>query len=363
MKVVVDMPDELVQQVRELIQQGEHKDAGEFVTMALENQVELELSGGTSSDMMTLEQAIGPETEQTRADGNQAIASSPSSGSYGLNALNRIEYDLVLTVPPPNLDRLDAGPLWGQYNRIFPVKLTLRVLANELRNQAVHATSQVDGSGKEWISLDRFGQETADIAREYGLKIQQVDRNKSRGQGQRLSAALPIGDDPTKSKERFRSHFIGDTDQQGGLSGAPAHLLFIKIPTNSPGLIGITENGLEFASKWNPLIDGGVSSDQPLSEDEAKYYLQYVQDRIPEEFNAMALTAASIEDGDNRPKSLTERVAPLNENWSEAQVNTVRSGLVSRMCELRLVERKRVGQRGVAYQLTDNGLDFHANNT
>jgi hypothetical protein len=237
------------------------------------------------------------------------------------------------------------------------------VLVNELRNQAIHTTSQVDGSGEEWVSLDRFRRETADIAREYGLKIQQIDRNKSRGRGQRLSAALPVGDDSTKSKKRFASHFIGGANQQGGLSGAPAHLLFIDIPANSPSLIGITEKGLEFASKWNPLIDGGASSDHPFSENEIEYYLQYVQNHLPEEYNTMTLAADSIEDGNNRPDSLTEQVASLNEDWSEAQASTVRSGLVGRMYELGLVNRERVGQRGIAYQLTDSGLDFHTNNT
>jgi Arc/MetJ-type ribon-helix-helix transcriptional regulator len=358
MKVVVDVPDGLMQQVREAVQQGEYEDAREFVTIALENQAELELDDDEASDVMTLEQAIESEAQQPRTDGHPVITSSSSDG---VNALKRLEYDLVATVSSPDYDRLDAGPLWGQYNRIFPVKLTLRVLANELRNQAVHTSSQVDGSGAEWVSLDRFSQKAAEIAREYGMKIKQTDNNKSRGQGEKLSAALPVGDDPEKSKKRFKSHFVGDIDQQGGLSGAPAHLLFVNIPSDSPGLIDITEAGLEFASKWNPLIDGGVSSDQALSEDEAEFYLRHVEEQLPEEFNAMTLTAAAIEDGHNRPTSLTERIASINSDWSEAQASTIRAGLVSRMYELDLVDRERVGQRGIAYKLTENGHKFAAN--
>lgn len=354
MKVVVDIPEELMDQIRQAIEQGEYEDTREFVTMALENQVELEIG---DDRVMTLEQAIEHDTIQHRADGNPAATALPATGSHGPNTLNLLEYDQVSTVRPAEPPRLDPGPLWGQYNRIFPVKLLLRVLANELRNQAAHANFQVDGSGEEWVSLDRFNQQASDIAREYGLKIRQEDKEKSRGRGMRLSAALPVGEEPIKSKERFQVHFIGTTDQQGDLTGAAPHLQFVNITDDSPSLIGITDAGLRFAELWNPLIDGGVSSDQPLSEDEAAFYLQHVQENVPDEFNAMQLVADAITEGDNRPESLSERFAVLNENWSEAQASTVRSGIVSRMYELGLVHRERVGQRGVAYRVTENAQE------
>lgn len=358
MKVVVDIPDSLIDQVREAVQHGEYEDAREFATVALENQVELEFESGDSGDLMTLEQAIETESEKTRTDEGPVVAASSANGIYGPYALNRHEYDAVTTVPTPDPSRLDGGPLWGQYNRIFPVKLALRVLANELRNQATHADSQIAGTGDELVSLERFRQRVSDIAREYGLKVQQADQKKSRGRGTQLSAALPVGDDPKKSKGRFQVHFIGDTDQQGDLKGAAPQLRFVNIPEGSPRFIGITKAGLEFAEMWNPLIDGGASSDDPLTEDEAAFYLQHVQEHIPDEYNAMQLVASAITEGDNRPDSLSARVAVLNEDWSEEQASTVRSGLVSRMYELGLLRRERVGQRGIAYKLTNDGHDF-----
>jgi len=362
MKVVVDIPDSLINQVRRAVQEGEYDDSREFVNVALQNQVELELSENDPTDVVTLEEALDTDTSSNTdtayTDGNPVPMAAASPG-HGPNALTRQEYDHVTTVPGPDLDRLDPGPLWGQYNRIFPVKLTLRVLANELRNQAVHANSQVNGTGEEWVSFDRFAGDAANVAREYGLKIKQADQKHSRGQGRKLSAALPVGDDPEKSKKRFKTHFIGDIDQQGGLTGAPAHLLFVDIPVESPGLIGITDAGLEFAEEWNPLIEGGAGADQPLSNDEIRFYLEHVENQRPDEFHAMILTATAIEDGDNRPDSLTEQVATLNEDWSQSQASTVRSGIVGRMYELGLVERERVGQRGIAYQLTADGRDFH----
>jgi len=234
MKVVVDIPEPLLDELREAVSRGKYEDAREFVTVALENQVELEHTGDTSENVMTLDEALADDAD-SRPDGHpQATVTDAVSGG-GPGALSRADYDFVSTVPQPDRDRLDSGPLWGQYNRIFPVKLAIRILANELRNQAAHATSQVNGSEDEWVSLDRFEPMASDLAREYGLKIQQADRTRSRGRGEKLSAALPVGDDPEKSKERFRTHFLGHTDQSGGLTGAAPHLLFINIPSALPG--------------------------------------------------------------------------------------------------------------------------------
>lgn len=362
MKVVVDIPESLLDELRDAVSRGEYEDAREFVTVALGNQVELERSGGRSENVMTLDEALGEDADP-RPDGNPQATVTDAVSSGGPGALSRADYDAVSTVPQPDFDRLDAGPLWGQYNRIFPVKLAVRVLANELRNQAVHATSQVDGSEEEWVSLDRFGSIAGDLAREYGLKIQQADKQQARGRGEKLSAALPVGNDPEKSKERFRTHFIGHTDQSGDLTGAAPHLLFVNIPGDSPGLIGITEVGLRFADLWNPLIDGGANADQPLAADEIAFYLEHVENRLSNEFEAMQFTARAIADGYDRPDSLTDRVATLNDNWSDSQASTVRSGLVSRMYELGLVERERVGQRGIAYVLTEDGTTLITNDT
>jgi hypothetical protein len=357
MKIVVNIQDSLIDQVREAVEAGAYADPREFLITALENQAKLEL-GDDTLGITTLGQAIKTEAEQSQTDTNPVNRTYSSSGTQNTNTLNQLEYYHVRTVTSPESNRLDQGPLWGQYNRIFPVKLLLRVLANILQYQSSHVNSQGHDLVNEWVSLDQFSQQASDIARNYGLKIKQADKQQSRGRGMRLSAALPIGDDPEKSKERFRIHFVGGTDQQGHLSGAAPHLLFVNIPPESPNHIGITDPGLSFAKMWNPLIDGGASSDQSLSEDEATFYIQHVGDQHPDEYNAMQLVATAIVDGDNRPESLTNRVAVLNEGWSEAQASTVRSGIVGRMYELGLVQRERVGQRGIAYQLTKEGHEF-----
>lgn len=355
MKLVIDVPDSLLDKIRTAVRRGDYDNPREFVTVALENQAEMELSNTRPDDVMTLGQAIDSGDSEPMTDGNFSAVPQQTVGNYGLSTLGRGEYDRISTVSMPKRERVGEDPLWGQYNRVFPVKLITRILANELRDQAIHTTSQVNGSEDQWISLDRFNEEAAELAREYGLKIKQADKEKNRGRGEKLSAALPVGDDATKSKNRFQMHFIGYAEQNGDLSGAAPELLLVSIPPDSMKLIGITEPGLEFAEMWNPLLDGGVSSDQSLSEEEVSFYLSHICQERPSEFEAMQLAAEAIAKGDDRPDSLSSQVSTLNDNWSEAQANTVRSGLVSRMFELGLISRERVGQRGIAYKLTDQG--------
>lgn len=355
MKVIIEIPDNLLNQVRNAVQKGDYDDPKEFVNVALANQVELETSTSGKGGVKTLEEAMDSREENPRTDESSPVDSEQIFVGNGSGSLDRTEYDLVTTVPLPDSNRLDEGPLWGQYNRIFPVKLTLRVLVNELQNRAVHATSQRHGLEGQWVSLDQFKRSASDLARDYGLKIQEVDKMEERGRGEKLSAALPIGEDAQKSKKRFKSQFVGYTEQNGDLTGATPNLAFVNITPDSRDVIGVTEPGLEFAELWNPLLDDGVGADQPFSQDEMSFYLQHVQEWLPDEYDAMQFTVEAILNGDDRPDSLSSRISTLNEEWSDAQASTVRSGLIGRMFELGLVDRRQVGQRGVAYEITESG--------
>jgi energy-coupling factor transporter ATP-binding protein EcfA2 len=117
----------------------------------------------------------------------------------------------------------------------------------------------------------------------------------------------------------------------------------------------ITDAGLAFAELYNPLLDDGPDADEPLSAEERSFYLDHAKENLDDEYAAMVKTAQAVNEGNNRPTSLTEHIAELNTDWSQSQADTMRSGLVSRMYELGLISRERVGQRGIAYNLTETG--------
>jgi len=345
-KLVIDLPDPLVGEIKEVVEQGGYENARDFVNTAIENQLELEES--ENGAFMTLDEAIqdmdGPVSPKSEEDGPDDVLT---------DGLGRQEYDVVSTVPPPDPERLEDGPLWGQYNRVFPTKIVVRRLANMIQDQTAGGSST--GDGIQWIELDHFQEDTAQLARNYALTIKEFDEKKSRGRGEKISSGLPTGDNPEKSKDRFKAHFIGKSDRNNNISGAPPNLLLVAISDEDVPRIGITDAGLTFAELYNPLLDDGPDADESLSGEEREFYMDHIRANLPAEYEAMVETARAIIEGNNRPTSLSEHIAEMDEDWSQAQADTMRSGLVSRMYELGLIDRKRVGQRGTAYNLTETG--------
>lgn len=351
MKLVVDIPDTLVGPIKRVVEDQGYENSQEFVTTAIENQLELEESD--VEGFKTLDEAVA-EFDAGAPDSSEEPEQEIEPDDVGTDGLGQREYDTVPTVTPPDEDRLPSGLLWGQYNKIFPAKLVVRRLANVVHEQNEDGTSTPQ-DGIQWIDLDQFHKETAELARNYGLQIKEYDEKQSRGRGEKLSAGLPTGEDTEKSVGRFQTHFVGRSKQDGSLAGAAPSLLFVDITDEDVSRIGITEAGLAFAELYNPLLDVGPDADESLSADERDFYMDHVREELPAEHEAMVTAANAIADGSDRPDELTDRVAQLQESWSESKANTMRSGIVSRMHELGLIERERVGQRGIAYTLTETG--------
>jgi len=354
MKLVVDLPDDLVGRIRDVVQDGGYDDSREFVETAIENQLELE-EGSESDQFKTLDEAIQEierdESERTStADSAELTPKSESALEYDIEQRS---YRNLVPVDPPSQERVEDGPLWGQYNRLLPVKFVLRRLANVLEERAEPGEDVPTETDHQ-----PFSSTVAQDARSFGMRLEDADEKRSRGRGEKFSAGFPTGDKTEKSLDRFESHFVGYSDRNRNLTGAPAALLFVDISVSETSQIGITEAGLRFAELTNPVFDESIDADEPLSSEERDFYLDYVAERLPAEIEAMTHTADAIRSGDNRPTSLTERVAELDADWSEAQASTNRSGLVSRMYELNLVDRFRVGQRGIGYELTEHGTEF-----
>lgn len=345
MRVVAEIPPELVDEIRSAVKRGNYESPEEFLQQALRTQLEIE--SGEQEKLMSFSEAV--QTQETSEDGQASLnqmsspkLSEPSQDRTSFEKLPVRDFDVV-TIDPPELERIDTGPLWGQYNRLFPVKLTLRRLAIVL-----------DETNSRGVPYQQFRDDTAKVAREYGFRLEEIDQERDRGRGEKFSAALPTGDKVDRSLDRFRTHFVGQMDSSGDLTGAPPNLQLVDID-NDTNEFGITQAGLEFAQIENPILDDGLRSDSPLSDAERQFYLAHVASEHPAESRAMKIVAEAILDGIDRPDPLSERVGELSEDWTAAQANTIRSGLIGRMHELGLVSRERVGSRGIGYTLTERG--------
>lgn len=331
MKYIIDIPNEKCKKISRLISEGKYDSISQFALTAVENQLLLE------------------ESFEERLD---RVIATPSMREKEMNNRGKVGHDELLslnfvsgnikTVSPPTPDRTPNDVLWGQYNRIFPIKITMRVLANLLVE-------------KEVADLGLLQSKAIHAAREIGIMLKKKDEEQGRKYGNMLSAALPTGKSVLKAENRFMNHFVGYLTRAGRIEGAPGALKLLNIFDDPQGVhkVGITKEGLFFASLENPVIDRKQFS-STLGESERGFYLRHIKENLQREREAMFLVIRGIQEGASSPTELNSKISVFSRGWSQAMINTIRAGVVSRLIELGLIDRHRDGIR-VNYVLTDYG--------
>jgi hypothetical protein len=137
---------------------------------------------------------------------------------------------------------------------------------------------------------------------------------------------------------------------------------------NSENLIVPTKAAWEFAALTNPVLDSADdSSASKFSAEEKAMLLDHIASSVPVEAFAYHAILETIRNGDNTPGKIdavlksfvsADRAQELSQSFLASQ----RSGAVSRMSDLGLVERRRVGIR-VSYAVTHEGVAFLARRT
>lgn len=354
MKVIIDISNTQQEKIGRLIGKGKFTNFSDFVEVAIVNQLVLEETG----QVLSSEQFNKALTSRGRSVPSSEIKSTElvmtSKASIGSRfpelSLYADGYSDTQLAPMPGDDMVNSNiPLWGQYNRLLPVKVTLRLLANTLKNEKM-----------QYVVLKQFREKGSEVARDLGLLLRERDRRARKSRGERTFIGFPVREDEYKSKERFKNHFVGYADTKGCPKGALSELKMASITTiKGEKLLGITEPGLTFAIMENPVLDDGEAG-KPFSEEEATFYLQHVWRNLPGEREAVSFLLQSIKNGITRPGDLTASMQgfskQIGESWNKAVANTMRAGLVSRLQELGLLEREKVGARGIAYNLSSLGI-------
>lgn len=335
MKLIVEISMDAADKINKLITEGKFNNLPEFIQIAIHNQLRIE-----ETDEGPLKIGFESSTFSTKSDRPTKLRGYEHSG-LDLLKLNPNGYGKIEVLQAPQKDFLIPGPIWGQYNRIFPVKLIVRVLANLM----IIIRGPID--------LDKFNETTVDLARNLGQQLSKVDSLKQRGAGQKLATALPVGNDESKSRSRFINQFIGYLDGEGRMIGAAPKHGFVSIINFKAPKIGLTKAGLAFARLSNPILDS-PSYDTSLSDEEVQFYLKHVREFLPAEAELMDLVLSSIDRENNSPEKLIEVVANYDPDWTLTKANTIRSGLIGRMSELGLILMIRSGRR-IKYELTNAG--------
>jgi hypothetical protein len=271
---------------------------------------------------------------------------------------NKVEVDLA---PLPN-DAFVAGMeitadrwIFGQHNKLLPVKANVRALLNLLR------TARKPSS----VELEDASRQIANEAARLGDVLRRSDIDSKRSRDETVALALPSSDpvNSDKSRLRYASQFVGSVSRGGRMTGLLIDLKLVNVDRHKPPHIRLTEPGLRFAQLYNPILD----ADQPLqqerfSAEEINFMLGHIQRHLPVEQFAFSATLNAITNGSNTPEMLDAALKKYlpdrkDKPFTLAFLTTQRAGVISRMADLGLVTRTRNGPN-VTYVATDLANQF-----
>ena len=245
-------------------------------------------------------------------------------------------------------------PLSGYYNRILPIKLTLRVMAA----MAFAESHENEDWGDTDISLKSLREKSLNIAKYAREWLLHLDARSGSTKGSEISVGFP--DNTEKAAERFVAQFVG-SKRNKKLSGAIFEMGFVNISEFMGTLLDdlrFTNPGWQFAMMQNPIIDGGmegwkeyINSGRRFSDDEIKFLIMHFKQNVPAEWKLINTISNLIDSGSNRPQALQEKLVGQYE-WDKTKASQMRNGALSRMEELCLISRTKKG-REVTYSLTN----------
>jgi hypothetical protein len=358
----------------ELLSEGRYSDISELIATAITNQTMLEnrlAQGGVLVIDQTSSLRV-PDNGEPAGDTNERVPESKHGSSKSVSqsrpgskakVLNLFSLEGFNGAPRPSISIPDdywtpgiEVPLdrwiFGQHNKLLPVKTSCRALAHLLTEEpkgvfvdeaALRISSEAALLGDALVKCDRQ---------------QKIDRDKA------LSTAFPTSVDKSgKARTRYANQFVASVNKQGQVSGALIDFKLINYkPSKKPRLI-LTDLGWEFALMRNPILDQSCKSDaSKFSEEEVRFFLKHIVAHVRSEEFAYLTILRGIDAGANTPDLLDDVLRELvpadrMQRLTASFLSSQRSGAISRMSDLGLVERAREGVR-VTYISTNLGRAF-----
>lgn len=274
--------------------------------------------------------------------------------AHGLDGLSAASAEIPAAGEPDEAFTLDRW-LFGQYNKLLPVKANCRALLRIASNYP------------EGVPLQDVAPQIAEAAALLGDYLADHDRRHLIARDDSLATAFPrSGPDAEKSRARYANQFVGSVNSQGILSGLLwDYRLAVLAPGAGSRLIP-TEPALQLARLTNPALDSCQTDPaQKFSPEEAAFLLEHIRAHVPVEAFAFRTLIEAIADGAITPDKLDEALQVhvpgiTNRSLSPSFLTSQRSGALSRMADLGLIARERKGVR-VSYTITPEGEAFVQN--
>jgi hypothetical protein len=344
MRYIVDIKEASVNSINKLINEGKYKNMVEFINVAIENQIYIEYTD------------INEVAEPVKY--YSSLSHDKTSKTENLNhfdSTKKMSYSKILTVPMPeinhtslvvNNNHLKSIWLWGQINKILPIKIGLRSLVNMVNEEG-------------WTDFENFREFATNNALNISENLRRYEESLKKKREERISTGLPTKE-KYKSSDRYKYHFLAFLRNDELIDGALGVLRFINFKKEDKKvLIGITQQGLKFAQLDNPVLDNN-NFDRSLSEQEIDFYLRHTQKYVVNEWNAICWLIGKIGmNGTKREIINSEIEKEFQHKWecSIEYINTQRAGLMSRMNELGLIETVKSGIY-VTYHLSKIGSEI-----
>jgi Arc/MetJ-type ribon-helix-helix transcriptional regulator len=328
MKIISDLPDYIVIEIRQTIADGKYKSISDFIQMATENQLALE-----SGKMGTLIDASKKNNEGFIKDFSLLSKEFPFLETKKVDSKG---------------DNIWDNWLWGQINRIFPIKFAARILAIE--------SSKLN----YFPEIENFNNTVSKLARELGIFLSDMDLKLKKERDKKLSTGFPVGKKVENSLNRYWSQFVGYQKQDKTVTGALFDLAFANLFTDEKGVIriGLNSQGKKFSQLENPILDCQDYLNT-LSDSEILFYLDHIKTNVPGEFSLISMILKLLNRGPMGREELNEEIALLVEGsgWTEGLISTQRAGAISRLYELGMIFKKRFSHE-VQYHITEKGKEW-----
>ncbi len=330
MRVFVDLDPATMDRATEALRLGGYRSLGEFLAVAVENQISHELA---------VDPAPAPDSTpriQLREEEND-ITPGPEDPVFASAA------PAALASPD------ERGWISGFVNRLLPVKVAARSLLELQRTRDV--------------TVDLLRETAAENASRLAKRLAGIEEGGV-GRDETLLTGLPARDPLFRAKRRFADHFVVRSGGSSDAHGALVELGLAGLHAVGDSLIGLTAAGQEFASLPNPLLDVG-SMRKParalpaLSRQEQQAYIHNVLLVVPRERRAaQVLLEALCRDAQSVPEldAIADRL--LGRRFGRTGARGQKTAALGRLRDLDLVSREST-RTGVYFHATDEGRQLY----
>ncbi len=368
--IAVNLSDKLIKEIRQIVDLGRYATLESFIEIGAFNQLALE-RGASPAEIVERGHRGSILSDAPTTPVSQTKSNSPSSKSKSVKTLKKaspaekpskvdvvdpvtadeakIVYSRFVRIPmseavPIRLPGKATGGdrIFGQVNRLFPVKLVCRWLATVAANEG------------QWPKYTAVIARLADDAGTIGSMLDDWDKNQKRERGGELATALPRRKN-NASLDRFISQFVARITRASEISpGAVCQYEFARF---NDSILALTEQGVAFAALENPILDAhDENANAALSLNETDFLVTHICTWVSTEWADMRTVLRAVQAGKASPGEVAAFVrAELPEEWTDSMVQTHVSGVIARLGDIRLLRRTWQG-RNVQYHLGNESL-------